>query len=98
MVSIPSDSGITSSSNQSSPGARLPASRLACTAAPSATTLSGSILASGVVWKYSLTALAHVRHAGRAADQHHAIDIVRVRLASRSAFLDGVMVLATRCW
>ncbi|KAG0732350.1 hypothetical protein G6F57_022507 [Rhizopus arrhizus] len=38
MVSSPSDSGITSSSSQSSPGARLPASKLACKAAPSATT------------------------------------------------------------
>ncbi len=57
MVSTPSDSGITSSSSQSSPGAPLPASRLACMAAPSATTLSGSRLVSGGWLKNPPTAL-----------------------------------------
>ncbi len=56
MVSMPSDSGITSSSSQSSPAARLPASRLAWMAAPSATTRSGSRLLSGSRPKYSPTA------------------------------------------
>ncbi len=56
MVSRPSDSGITSSSSQSSPVARLPASTLAWIAAPSATTLSGSRLFSGAWPKNSATA------------------------------------------
>ena len=42
MVSRPNESGITSSSSQSSPPVRLPASTLAWIAAPSATTWSGS--------------------------------------------------------
>ncbi len=47
IVSSPSDSGITSSSSQSSLRSRLPASLFACTAAPSATTSSGLRLVSG---------------------------------------------------
>src|SRR6267154_981836 len=56
IVSIPRESGITSSSSQSSPEALLPARTLAWIAAPSATTLSGSRLLSGTWPKSSATA------------------------------------------
>ena len=55
MVSMPSDSGITSSSSRS-PAALLPASWLAWIAAPSATTSSGFRLVSGSRPKNSATA------------------------------------------
>ncbi|CDD70244.1 putative uncharacterized protein [Sutterella sp. CAG:397] len=57
MVSRPRDNGVTSRSNQSSPSATLPASLLACIAAPTATTWSGSMLQSGAFPKYASTAL-----------------------------------------
>src|SRR5258706_138908 len=56
IVSIPRESGITSSSSQSSPEALLPARTLAWIAAPSATTLSGSRLLSGAWPKSPATA------------------------------------------
>ena len=56
IVSRPSESGITSSSSHSSLRSRLPASLLACTAAPSATTSSGLRLVSGGWPKNSATA------------------------------------------
>ena len=56
IVSRPSDSGITSSSSQSSLRSRLPASLLAWIAAPSATTSSGLRLVSGGWPKNSATA------------------------------------------
>ena len=75
IVSSPSDSGITSSSSQSSSRSRLPASTLAWIAAPSATTSSGLRLVSGGWPKNSATARADLRHPRRAADQHDALDV-----------------------
>ena len=57
MVSRPSESGVTSSSNQSSSPEVLPASLLACIAAPIATTLSGSMSSSGAKPKNFSTAV-----------------------------------------
>ena len=85
IVSMPSDSGITSSSSQSSPCGRLPASRLAWIAAPSATTSSGSRLVSGVAAEELADRAPHLRHARRAADHHHALDVVGRRAARRAA-------------
>ena len=52
-----------------------PASRLACIAAPSATTLSGSMFVEGVWPKKRADRLAHMRHARRAADHHDTVDV-----------------------
>src|SRR5450830_1263865 len=98
MVSMPSDKGITSSSSQSSPAARLPASRLAWMAAPRATTLSGSILACGMVLKYSDTARRtwgmRVAPPTITTPSMSSTDT----LASRMALRIAVMVLPTRCF
>ena len=95
MVSMPSDSGITSSSSQSSPAARLPASRLAWIAAPSATTLSGSMFACGMVLKKSPTARRtcgmRVAPPTSTTPSTSSTDTLASRMALRTAF----MVLAT---
>ncbi len=73
-VSMPSDSGVTSSSSMSvMPPARI----CACTAAPSATTSSGLSWLCGVLPKSSCTRLPHQRHPGGAAHQHHLVDVGR---------------------
>ena len=73
-VSMPSDSGVTSSSSMSvMPPARI----CACTAAPSATTSSGFSWLCGVLPNSSCTRSPHQRHAGRAAHQHHLVDVGR---------------------
>ena len=87
IVSRPSESGITSSSSQSSPAARLPARTLAWIAAPSATAWSGLRLVSGGAPKSSADGLLDLRHPRRAADHHHALDVGRLqpRIAQRAA-------------
>ena len=97
MVSKPSDSGMTSSNNKSA-SLLLPASVLACMAAPSATTLSGSKLVSGVCLKKSATAK---RICGmRVAPPTITTPLISSMLkpASRKAFLVGLSVLATKVW
>ena len=86
IVSMPSDSGVTSSSSIS----RLPVTRMsACTAAPSATTSSGFSSLCGVRPNSSLDQAAHQRDARRPADQHDLVDLRRLearvgeRLAAR---------------
>ena len=97
MVSIPRDSGMTSSSSQSSPAARLPASKFAWMAAPSATTLSGSIFACGVVWKNSLTARCTCGMRVAPPTITTPSTSSASTFASRNAFLMAFMVLPTRC-
>ena len=86
IVSMPSDSGVTSSSSIS----RLPVIRMsACTAAPSATTSSGFSSLCGVRAEQLADQPADQRNARRAADQHDFVDLRRLeagvgeRLAAR---------------
>ena len=97
IVSRPSDSGITSSSSQSSSRSRLPASLLAWIAAPSATTSSGLRLVSGGWPKNSATAR---RTCGmRVAPPTSTTPLMSAGAsrASRNARLTGCSVLPTRC-
>ena len=98
IVSMPSESGITSSSSQSSPCGRLPASTFACIAAPSATTLSGSRLLSGSRRKNSPT--ARWICGMRVAPPTITTPLISstVRPASRSALRTGPSVLCTSVW
>ena len=85
IVSMPSDSGITSSSSQSSPSrgcrrAHWPGSpRRARRPRPG----RGWSAAAGR--RIRATARRIMRHARRAADQHHAVDVVRRRAWRRAA-------------
>ena len=67
------------------PARWLPASTLAWIAAPSATTLSGSRLLSGVAAEELADRALDLRHARRAADHHHALDVRRPSAARRAA-------------
>ena len=73
-VSMPSDSGVTSSSSTSFTS---PPSTPPWTAAPIATTSSGFTPLCGSLPNRSLHHLLDPRHAGRAADQHHFVDLLR---------------------
>src|SRR6266581_3710873 len=96
MVSTPSESGMTSSSSQSSPEALLPASTLAWIAAPSATTLSGSRLLSGVWPKSSATACCTWGMRVAPPTITTPFTSPRSSPASRSALREGPSVFATR--
>ncbi len=74
-VSMPSESGVTSSSSRSLTS---PASTPAWTAAPIATTSSGLTPLCGSLPNSSLTICLHLRDARRAADQHDLVDLRRV--------------------
>jgi hypothetical protein len=73
-VSMPSESGVTSSSRMSFTS---PASTPACTAAPSATTSSGFTPWWGSLPKNLRTASCTIGHAGRAADEDDLVDVRR---------------------
>ncbi len=95
IVSSPSDSGMTSSSNQSSPGARLPASTLAWIAAPSATTWSGLRLLSGGAPKKSATAFWICGMRVAPPTMTTPLISAAVSFASRSTRFTGASVLLT---
>ncbi len=73
-VSMPSDSGVTSSRSTS---VTSPESTPPWIAAPTATTSSGLTPLWGSRPKMSLHELLHLRHARHAADQDHFIDLLR---------------------
>ena len=79
MVSMPSDSGTTSSRSTTSPTAP-PDSRSACDAAPSATTCSGSSWPSGSLPNSSATNSLDHRRLGRAAHQDDAVEVLAADL------------------
>ena len=84
IVSMPSDSGVTSSSSMS----RLPVTRMsACTAAPSATTSSGFSSVCGRRAEQLLDGPPDQRDPRRAADHHHLVDLPRLerRVGKRRA-------------
>ena len=94
-VSKPSESGMTSNNSTSSP-VLLPASVLACIAAPSATTLSGSKLVSGAWPKNSAT--ASLICGIRVAPPTNTTPVIShfSSAASRMAFLVGLSVFCTK--
>jgi hypothetical protein len=94
MVSRPSDSGITSSSS-SSPAVLLPGQLMAWMAAPSATTSSGLRLVSGSLPK-SRPRLAHLGHAGGAADHDHALHLVAAQVCILERAAHGRKVLLVK--
>ena len=98
MVSRPSDSGITSSSSHSSSAVRLPASRLACMAAPSATTWSGSRLIRGSLPNRSATMRRTMGMRVAPPTMTTPLTSSAARLASRSArrALDSVRATSGR--
>ena len=73
-VSMPSDSGVTSSSSTSLTS---PPSTPPCTAAPTATTSSGFTPLCGSLPNRSRTSSWTARHAGLAAHQHDFVDLLR---------------------
>ena len=80
-VSIPSDSGVTSSSRTSLTS---PPSTPAWMAAPTATTSSGlTPLCGSLPANMLLDRLDHRRHAGHAADQDHLVDLRRLERRRR---------------
>jgi hypothetical protein len=85
---MPSDSGVTSSSSQSSPSARLPASRLAWIAA-----VRVDIGVRDGLEEFRHCP-AHVRHARRAADHHHAVDVFDARVGVAHRLADRIHRLA----
>ena len=97
IVSRPSDSGITSSSSQSSPRSRLPTSAFAWIAAPSATTSSGLRLMSGGWPKNSAT--ARRTRGMRVAPPTRTTPFTSegASFASRSARRTGCIVFCTSC-
>ena len=97
IVSRPSDSGITSSSSQSSPVARLPTSTLACIAAPTETTWSGSMSVSGSRPKSSATALRTFGMRVAPPTSTTPSTSAAFSPASASALREAASVLATRC-
>ena len=90
-VSMPSDSGVTSSSSTSLTS---PCSTPAWMAAPIATTSSGFTPLCGSRPNRLLHGLLHLRHAGLAADQHDLVDVGGLQpgvLQRRLAGLDGLL-------
>ena len=84
-VSMPSDSGVTSSSSTSFTS---PASTPPWTAAPIATTSSGFTPLCGSLPKKSFTSCCTFGHARRAADQHDFVDLRRLDAGVRQRLLD----------
>ena len=86
MVSMPSDSGITSSNSQSS-ALRLPASTLAWIAAPERHDLVRIEIGQRRLLEEFRHGTLHLRHARGAADHHHAFDVLhaQTRIAQRAA-------------
>ena len=75
LVSMPSDSGVTSSSRMSLTS---PFSTPPWIAAPTATTSSGLTPLCGLLADQLLDLRLHGRHAGHAADEHDVVDLRRV--------------------
>ena len=86
-VSMPSDSGVTSSSSTSFTS---PPSTPPCTAAPTATTSSGFTLRFGSLPNRLLDDLLNLRDARRSADQHHFVDLRRSHAGIGQRLLAGL--------
>ena len=95
LVSMPMDSGVTSSSRTSLTS---PLSTPACRLAPTATTSSGlTPLFGSLPPVSSLTSVDDGGHAGRATDQHDVVDLPTPRCpASRITDWNGVLVRSSR--
>ena len=90
MVSMPSDSGITSSSSQSSPGGAVTGQQVGLDRGAQ----RHHLVRVDVRVRAGLEELgdraAHVRHARRAADHHHAVDVVDRHVGVAHGLADGV--------